>query len=231
METWLVFCLATALLALAIARLRLFVSLTYRRRDRDDHIAVDVYALKKIVNYRLEVPLARIARRGGLPWPETVIDTPLGRTETHSGKEQRFVRTTWRIFRHHPRHWRKLKRQVRFYARLYKRIIARLLIATACEKISWRTGLGIGDAALTSVAAGLAWQYKNQTYVYMQRRLKSVPRPVFAVQPLYARKGVDIELECIFSVRLGNVINALTTAIRFLAKGGNRHWKNTRSRV
>jgi hypothetical protein len=231
METWLVFWLATTLLILALARLRLFVSLTYRRRGRDDHLAVDVYALKKIVSYRLEVPLARIARRGGLPWPETVVDTPRGRTETRSREEQRYVRTTWRIFRHHPRHWRKLTRQVRFFARLYRRTIARLLIATSCEKISWRTGLGIDDAALTSIAAGFAWQFKNHTYVYMQRRLKSVPRPVFAVQPLYARKGVDIELECIFSVRLGNVINALTTAIRFLAKGGNRQWKNTRSRV
>ncbi len=222
METWLAWWLATALLYLALVRLRLFVGLSYRRRGHDDHLAVDVYALKKLVSYHLEIPIARVARRGGLPWPETVVDTPSGRAETHARRERRFVRTTWHIFRHHPRHWHHLMRQLRFYTRLYNREAARLLAATACEKLSWRTGLGTGDAALTGLAAGLAWQLKSSAYAGMRRRLGSVPRPAFGVRPLYAREGVDIELECIFSIRLGNVINAITTAIRFLAKGGNK---------
>lgn len=230
-ETWLASWLAVTLLLLALARLKLFVSLSYRRRGRDDHFAVDVYALKKLIYYHLEVPLTRIARRDGLPWPETVVDTPRGRTETHARAEQRFVRTTWRIFRHHPRHWHRLLRQMRFYARLYKQAVAGILGATTCEKLSWRTGIGTGDAALTGLAVGLAWQFNGLTYAFMQRRLNSVPRPSFRVQSSYRRDGVEIELECIFSIRLGNVINAVTTVIRLLAKGGNKEWKNTQSRV
>lgn len=231
METWLASWLATSLLCLALARLKLFIGLTYRRHGSDDHIAVDVYALKKLVYYHLEVPIARIAHRGGLPWPEAVVDTSRGQTETNARGEKRFVRNTWRIFRHHPRHWHLLMKQLRFYTRLYKRAMARILVATECEKLSWHTGLGTGDAALTSVTAGFAWQFMGHSYAYMQRRIKSAPRPSFRVQPYYTREGVDIELECIFSVRLGNVINAITTAIRFLAKGGNKQWKNTQSKA
>jgi hypothetical protein len=231
METWLASALASTLLTLAVARLKLFVSLSYRRKGGDDHLAVDVYALGKLVRYHLEVPQARVADRGGLPWPETVVDTPGGQTETSAKGEQRFVSNTWKIFRHHPRHWRKLVNQFRYYSRLYKRAIARILVAVSCEKLIWRTRLGTGDAALTSVAAGLLWHLKGQTYVYMQRRLKSVPLPSFRVVPLYGREGLDIELECIFSIRVGNVINTIATAIQFLGKGDNNQWKNTRSKV
>lgn len=231
MENWLASWLATTLIVLALARVKLFVGLSYRRRGRDDHLAVDVYALKKLVSYHLEVPMARIATRGGLPWPETAVDTAGGQTETRAKGEQRFVRKSWRIFRFQPRRWHHLMMQLRFYTRLYKRAAARLLVATECEKLSWRTGLGTGDAALTGVATGMAWQIKGTTYTSMQRRLKSVSRPDFLVQPYYGREGVDIELECIFSIRLGNVINATTAAIRYLAKGGNKQWKSTQSKA
>jgi len=197
METWLASWLASTLLVIALARLKLFIAFSYRRRDSDDQLRIDVYTLKKLIVYHLEIPLARLAKRGGLPWPEAVVDTPGGRTETHAKAEQRFVRNTWRIFRHHPRHWHYLMQQMRF----------------------WRTGLGTGDAALTGLATGLIWQLKGQIYSYMQRRLKSVARPALGVSPLFAREGLEIELECIFSIRLGNVINAIATAIRHLGKG------------
>lgn len=231
METWLAAMLAAALLALAIGRLKLFIGLSYRRRDGDDHLAVDVYTLGRLVRYHLEIPQARIASRGGLPWPEAILATARGRTETSAKREQRFVRTTWRIFRYHPRHWQKLMNQFRYFTRLYKRATATILVAVNCEKLTWRTGLGTGDAALTSVAAGLLWQLQGQTYAYMQRRLKSMPHPSFRVVPLYDREGLDIELECIFSIRVGNVINTIVTAIQFLGKGDNNQWKNTRSKV
>ncbi|MDR7865339.1 MAG: DUF2953 domain-containing protein [Sporomusaceae bacterium] len=231
METWLAVWLATTLLVLALARLKLFISLSYRRQGEDDRLDIDVYALKKLISYHLEVPLVRLARRGGLPWPESVVDTPGGQTETRAGAEQRFTRNTWKIFRHHPRHWRYLMKQLRYYTRIYKRLITSILVAVACEKLSWRTCFGTGDAALTGISAGLLWQLKTQTYAYMQRRLKSVVRPAFRVSPHYAREGVEIELECIFSITLGNVINAIATAIRHLGRGNDRQWKNTQSKV
>ncbi len=231
METWLAVWLATTLLVLAMARMKLFISLSYRRQGKDDRLDIDVYALKKLISYHLEVPLVRLVRRGGLPWPESVVDTPRGQTETRAGAEQRFVRDTWRIFRHHPRHWRYLMKQFRYYTRIYKRLAASTLALVACEKLSWRTGLGMGDAALTGITAGLLWTFKAQTYAYMQRRLKSVARPAFRVSPHYARADVEIELECIFSITLGNVINAIATAIQHLGRGNDRQWKNTRSKV
>lgn len=230
-ETWLALCMAAALLVIAAARLKLFISLSYRRQGEDDRLDIDVYALRKLISYHLEVPLVRLVRRGGLPWPESVIDTPGGQTETRAGAEQRFARNTWKIFRHHPRHWHYLLKQFRYYTRIYKRLIARILAAVACEKLTWRTGLGTGDAALTGIFAGLLWQLKTQTYAYMQRRLKNVARPSFRVSPLYAKEGVEIELECIFSIRLGNVINAIATVSRHLGRGNDRQWKNTRSKV
>lgn len=231
METWLAVWLASTLLILAMARMKLFISLSYSRRGDDDRLDIDVYAFKKLISYHFEVPLIRLVRRGGLPWPESVLDTADGQAETRAGAEQRFVRNTWRIFRHHPRHWHHLMKQFRYYTRIYKRLTRSILVAVACEKLSWRTGLGTGDAALTGISAGLLWQMKTQTYAYMQRRLKSVARPTFRVSPLYAREGVEIELECIFSIRLGNVINAIATAIQHLGKGDDRQWKNTRSKV
>lgn len=231
METWLAASAATTLLWFALMRVKLYISVVYRRAGGDDSLAVEVYVPGRLLVYRMEVPVIRIIEAGALPWLESRVATRRGAAETRPKAERRFVRTTWEIFRNHSSHWRFLVRQFRHYTRMYNRLMRRLLRATACEKLCWRTRYGADDAALTGVTAGFIWIAKNEVYKYMKRRLAGVARPVFRVVPLYGRTAFEVELQCIFSIRLGNVINATTTVIQSAGKGANREWANTRSKA
>ena len=231
METLLAISAAATLLWFALMRVKLYVSVVYRRAGGDDSLAVEVYVPGRLLAYRMEVPVIRIVEQGALPWLESRVATRRGAAETRSKAERRFTRTTWEIFRYHSRHWRFLVRRFRHYTRMYNRLMRSLLRATVCEKLCWQTRCGADDAALTAVATGILWIAKNETYKYMKRRLAGVARPIFRVVPLYGRTAFEVELQCIFSIRLGNVINVATTVIQSAGKGANKEWANTRSKA
>lgn len=231
METWLSVWLATTLLGVAVARLRVYIALDYHRRKADDELAVEVYLLRRLLVYRLEVPLVQLSERGGLTWVESKLGSGREKSETHVDAEQRFAAKTWDIFLRHPGHWNCLVRQLDYYTRLYNYFMSRLLAALVCEKLSWETRFGTDDPAATSLMTGLLWFIKTQTYTFMKRRLKFVPRPWLQVTPLYNWVGLEVDFQCIFSIRLGNVINAAAGSIWQSRKGDGRQWANIRSRV
>ena len=118
MEAWLAALAATTALIIAVLRLRLYIALSYRRHGSDDTLGIRIWTLGKLINYRMDVPMLRIALRNRLPWLETGIKSR-GAAETHSGAEQRFLRKTWHIYRRHPRRWQRLVRQYHEYTRIY----------------------------------------------------------------------------------------------------------------
>jgi hypothetical protein len=231
METWLSVWLATTLIGVALARLRIYIVLNYHRRKADDTLTVEVHLLRRLLTYHLEVPLIQLSERGGLLWLESHLKTGREKTVTHTDAEQRFTAHTWDIFLHDPSHWKYLICQFDYYTKLYNHFMRRVLAALVCEKLSWETRFGADDAATTSLMTGFLWYLKSQTYSLMKRRLKYVPRPSLNVTPLYTWVGLEVDFQCIFSIRLGNVINAAAGAIRQSRKGDGRQWTNIRSRV
>lgn len=228
METWLAFWLATTVIGLAISRIRVVITMRYRRNGADDSLDIDVAMLNRLIHYQVNIPVVRIVERYGLPWLESQMETARDEIETHSKREQAFAKNTWDIYWRHPRKWRTLIRMFRYYTRLYKKFTGKILGQMSCEKLHWRTRLGTDDAAVTALASGALWAVKGQLYVYLKRRVKHAVAPVFHVTPLFNAKAFDMEFECIFSIRLGNVINAMLSLVNFSAEGGNRQWANTR---
>lgn len=231
METWLSVLLATMLIMVALARLHIYIVLDYHRRKADDGLTVEVYLLKRLIVYRLEVPLMKLSERGVLPWLEGQLRTGREKTATHTKAEQRFAANTWEIFFHDPKHWDYLAHQFNYYTRLYSRMIDKLLAALVCEKLSWETRFGSDDPAATSVMTGVLWFIKMQTYSLMKRRLKFARRPLIQVTPLYTWVGLEVDFQCIFRIRLGNVINAVAGSIRQSRKEDGKQWANIQSRV
>jgi hypothetical protein len=218
-ETWVALWLAAAVVGYAVSRIRIYITLRYRRVSTDDSVAVDVALLNNIIHYHIDIPVVRIAERYGLPWLESKLETGQGEVETKSRREQVFIKNTWDIYRFHPRKWRTLLRTLRYYTRLYKKFTGHILARMTCEKLFWRTRLGTEDAALTSLASGALWAFKSQVYVYLKRRVKFAVAPAFQVSPIFNAAAFDVEFECIFSIRLGNVINAMLSLVNFPLKG------------
>src|SRR5690606_32357830 len=77
------------------------------------------------------------------------------------------------------------------------------------ERFEWKTHLGTGDAATTSLSAGALWSLKGTLLGLLARRHSFVDPPDFAVIPRYGGAILLVELSCIFRFTVGEIILAL----------------------
>lgn len=219
MENLVIYAIAWVVVYLVLGRLKVYISLNYSRKGKDDLVRVDVYLLRRFVMYRLEIPVLKLAEQSKLPWFESELDVEEGKAKTYSDREQRFVKNTIDIYLNHPAKWRELLKSFRYYTRLYRKFMSRVLKDVTCEQLCWRTKLGVDDAAITSMIVGLLWAFKNSAVVLLRRRIKFIARPVLQVVPLFSHVGFETEVQCIFTIRLGNVINATLSLVNLAWKG------------
>lgn len=220
METLLAVGLASALLSFFLYRTKVKIRLAYRRADDDDLLSVDVYLLRKLLLYHMEVPVIRLVERENLPWLESEIATDKGDVETHAKREQAFVQNTADIYLHHPAKWRKLMAEFRYYARLYNQFTRKVMAGMACERFAWQTRFGSADAAVTGAFTGALWAVKYLMLTRLMRRVAFTSRPVVRVVPDFKHVGFQADFECILSIRLGNVINATLRLIQIPRRKG-----------
>lgn len=74
------------------------------------------------------------------------------------------------------------------------------------ERLEWRTELGTGDAAATSLLAGVLWAIKSTVIGALLREHVFLEAPKIRVVPDYRRVGLAFEIRCIFRFTLGEII-------------------------
>lgn len=79
----------------------------------------------------------------------------------------------------------------------------------ALDRLEWRIRVGSGDAAVTSLSAGLLWSLMGGVAAAVQSRVPSRLTPRLAVIPDFEKPAASTQLTCIFHVRLGEIILAV----------------------
>ena len=206
-------------LAYMLSRVNIYISLTYWRQDNDDHIIVDVYLLRKLICYTITIPVIKTTDRTGIVWLVSEIETAKGDVHTHAERERRFIQNLWRIYLHYPRKFRRMLRQFRYFTRLYKTFIRKVLASLYCERLYWKTTFGAEDAAVTGIAVGALWAIKGLAYHAVRQRVKFSKRPEIAVVPVFGQQRFEVNFQCIFRLRVGNVITATYSLFNSKRKG------------
>ncbi|MBP2649803.1 MAG: hypothetical protein H6Q74_628 [Firmicutes bacterium] len=214
METWLAACLALAVVLAAACHMKIFIELEYNRQADDDRLVVRVW-LMRWINYQMEVPLVGVLEKNNVPWVEAELEVAGNKITPKPGREQRYVKNLWQEYWHHTKKWYYLLRQVRYYTKLYRKIMNKIIDKLVCEKLVIKTKIGIGDPALTGIVVGLLWTIKSRLYLTMRRRLMVMAVPSFNVVPDFNAVGLEIRVQCIISVQVGNVIDAVLSIIKY----------------
>jgi hypothetical protein len=204
-----------------VLQVKIYIELAYQRQREDDKLTIKVRVLPRAV-YTLEVPFLQLEKQTDIPWIKSELDTSQGKTQTNIRREQKFLKNLANIYLWHPRHWRKLIREFDFYRKIYNTLLDKLLSKTTCEFFSWHTTYGCDDAAVTGLSIGALWALKTALMQKMQHRLRFTHKPKLQVTPAFGRNSFEVDLKCIFSIRLGNVINVVIDAVNFARKGAIR---------
>jgi hypothetical protein len=222
METGLMLVLAEIIIICMISQLVIYIDLRYHRSMADDSLEVDVFLFNKFLLYSMNVPLIKLINEEGLPWVETKIRTKDGIDKAHLQREQRFMGNVLYLCLFHPKRMWRILRSFHYYLQLYQRFMFKLLKAVTCETFYWKTTYGSEDAAVTGYTAGMLWAVKKTALARMKRRLSFSSEPVVQVKPVFGKSCLEVDFRCIFSLRLGKVINASTVLFKLKCKGATR---------
>lgn len=90
----------------------------------------------------------------------------------------------------------------------FKKIVSRFLGRISITKFSWRSRLGVGDAATTGTLVGAVWALKGSVIGMIAHFMKLKVDPILDVQPTFQELTSHTELTCMISFRLGHAIIA-----------------------
>lgn len=76
------------------------------------------------------------------------------------------------------------------------------------EKLEWETQVGTGSAASTAMAVGALWSVQGTLLAFIAPRFSVGHRPEVKVVPCWDTACFDTRLDCIFRLRLGEIILA-----------------------
>lgn len=198
MENLLIVIIDIVILLFLFWRLRIYIEVRYQRDADNDNLVLEVSSLNKFILYRLKIPSIEFSSKEFL-WPVTKVETGKGEANTSIQREKHSIKETIHIFRQ--------------YQKAYNRFMNHLFLSMQCEKLIWRTVYGSDDAALAALISGGIWGFKSIVLHNLRRRIHIRNKPLIHVKTLYCEHRSELDFQCIFSIRLGKVINATLKTI------------------
>ena len=209
MEIWFIITLASIVMMFLLFYSKIYVAIKYKRNGSNDYIAIDVYTFKRILTYSMQVPMIKIDDINNSLWLNSKIETGENQAKTHSKREKRFVRKIVRFYMLHPGKLRHIISKVHNYMRLYCKVMEKFIHSLHCEQLHWKTVYGSEDAAVTGIVTGMLWTVKSLIITRLKKHVIVKNKPVFTVKSIFGHNHFNVDFQCIFSIRLGNVINAV----------------------
>jgi hypothetical protein len=205
---------AAFLLILSLTTLRL--RLKYRRRGKDDQLALEFSFWYGIIFYKLEIPVVEMngikakpaARPGNMPlrW---LAPRPAFKIKTEiEGKEgQPIAEEKKKVPIPGPVRLIEIVFDTLYKIKKYMPVMIYLLRRVHLRRLHWKTDLGAGDPSHTGFLTGLAWGVKGLLLTLVYRLLSpGGARPVVVVTPKFENACFSTMLDCIFEVKIGYII-------------------------
>lgn len=175
------------------------IAINYTRYDGDDIITMNFTALYGIFKYTTKIPLIDLVKgHDEIPALEVKSEVELGQNERYIGDDKSIVNMY------------EIEKIINKYKSLYiryKTLLTHIRKKLIISNISWSTEFGASDAAETAIIIGVIWTIKSGLISLLCNKYNLLDIFVNVV-PNYNIKIFKTSIDCIFSIKLGNIINA-----------------------
>lgn len=214
---WLVFilCLFLALfIVIWITKIKIYIKY-YHGKD-NDHLNIVLRAWGGLIKYKKEIPMIMVDSDS----PSFILkeETSTGPSEDPAGNQERQIEQEEIMKGFHD-----LKALIEHIAGLHK-LVRQFLKKVTVKKLEWHTVIGGGDAVSTAVLAGAVWSMKGGMIGLLGSYMRLAKMPVVTVTPNFQQFTSQIQLQCIFQIRIGNAIWAGIKLVKYW-KGGRPDFK------
>jgi len=220
-----IFLLLVILILLSFTYAKIII--TVHRVNEDDFISIKLELLFGLIKLKFKIPYIDIVFNR-LFKPGIKLKTSLDTKKKAGILKSKSIFGTGDF----KEAYRKIKRTFLMYENVFKYIFSK----TRIDSLRCHTEVGLDDAALTAVAAGVIWAIKSNLICIIAKKI--VPENiVLDVHTSYSKIIFEIDLHCIIRIRIANIIIAGTKVLYLFCvnaifkKGGEGNERTSYSRV
>lgn len=199
------------------------IHLKYYRVEEDDTVSLEFF-LWGIINYKVEVPVIILQQKfsGISLTTRTELETGGEDSKELMGRHGKFsIESIEDAICKFREWWPFLESIMEDFDYFLRHLIL--------KRFDWRIRFGTPDAAATGMLSGVAWSIMGMiTSAFYKRLGPKWNQPVLKVEPDFRKQGFSTALDCIFKIRVGNI---MVTGIKILKKKANRRGVNKLGRA
>lgn len=195
--------LAMMMLITIIIATRVQIDIHYSRQEQDDLLITELKAWYGLIKMRNETTVIAIEDDlSGVEY-ELEMETPQKQVNDQHFKvtPEESIQLSERLS--------NIAQKVHHLHAIIGRFFKRIRIS----KFVWQTRFGTGDAAQTGLLAGFIWAAKGNLLGLLSSMFLFSAKPQLHVQPLFQGTVLDVNIQCMIHLRMGQ---AILTGIRML---------------
>ncbi len=192
------------------------VEINFKRYDKDDILIISITVFYGIFTYKKQIPFIDFIKKNeGKPGLEIKSQTKENENIT-SDKESIIDINEMKNFL---KKYKKLYIKFKKYIIPFKTYIQKKMIF---KSIYWNSEVGIGSADETAILTGIIWSIKS-TFISLISNSYNLLDTFINVTPNYNTNTVKTHINCIFTIKLGHIINAGVKTLLIKMKDGEKN--------
>ncbi|MBU2701008.1 hypothetical protein Ga0466249_002119 [Sporomusaceae bacterium BoRhaA] len=193
-----------------------YIAFDYHWQDANDKLTVTIYSKGKLFFYQRTLSVIQWVQK---EWLKREASMKKADSRQFIKVERKSSRHFFRRLIRHPRLGLAGLRKTHRLFYYYRHVVQSFMTAFCCEKFYWKTQFSTSDAAMTGIASGLLWSVKACLLSQLMKNVRFAVCPAIQVSPTFRQPEFKTEFQCIFSFKLGNVMNAFLFIVKNVKKG------------
>jgi hypothetical protein len=191
MTQFIFFIIILTVLAIIILLSKINIVIEYKKKSKDDIFVLSFFLYKGLIKYKYEIPTIDTKKKG--------IFYKF-KKETGDKKGKKYIKYANII--------EKIERARFFYLKnrcLIKRIQNFLKCKIVLKNLNFNMNFGTGNACQTSILTGILWTFCGVIISFLHQFIK-IEKKQMVIKPNYKEKSINLDLYCIFNVRIVYII-------------------------
>lgn len=192
------------------------VEINFKQYDKDDILIISITVFYGIFTYKKQIPFMDfIKENDGEPALEIKSQSKENENLISDKESIVDINEIKNIFKKYKKLYIKYKK----YVIPFKKYIEKKMIF---KSIYWNSEVGLGNADETAILTGIIWSIKS-TFISLISNSYNLLDTFINVTPNYNTNTIKTHINCIFTIKLGHIINAGVKTLLIRIKDGEKN--------
>lgn len=177
------------------------VEITFKRYNKDDILIINIAVFYGIFTYKKQIPFMDLIKiNNEIQGIESESQSKINKSLIND--KQSIIKIS--EIRKYLEKFKKIYNKFKKYIIPFKNYVQEKILF---KRIYWNSEIGVGNADETAIVTGIIWSIKS-TFISFMSNSYNLLDTVIDVTPNYNVNTIKTHINCIFTIKLGHIINA-----------------------